>query len=295
MVARRLDAVLRLAQKALAAGARRNSISEVEWDVSGSCLAPVTREIIGRADTFSTKWVEVESRQIRSFTVLLHCRCRRCEACLRQRRNQWRDRAMAEVAVALRTWFVTFTFTPANHHRFTLLAARRLRSRGVDPSTVSEEEMFREQAAQAGAEITKYFKRLRKNGRVRVRYLLVCEEHSQVLDGLPHYHAFVHEGAGPRVTYRLLRGCWGYVGNSAVNAPGFLSAFLVKTEYARFYLTKYLNKNARTRVRCSSRYGSPPTDLSPRLSTYQEKPVSKDPPEQANNRAGPKPPACSVC
>lgn len=91
------------------------------------------------------------------------------------------------------------------------------------------------------AELTKYFKRLRKSG-LKFRYVLVTEAHK---DGYPHYHALIHEGFS-QIPKSRLQAEWPY---------GFTQFKLVKDAKAAYYITKYLVKDARTRIRASGKYG----------------------------------------
>ena len=91
------------------------------------------------------------------------------------------------------------------------------------------------------AELTKYFKRLRKSG-LKFRYVLVTEAHK---DGYPHYHALIHE-VSAQIPKSRLQADWPY---------GFTTFKLVKDTKAAYYITKYLVKDARTRIRASGKYG----------------------------------------
>ncbi len=120
----------------------------------------------------------------------------------------------------------------------------RLLQRFSTWEATSEDEKFRLLATEAGKEITRYLKRLRKAG-ARVRYCLVAEAHKS---GLPHFHMLLHEVSEDHpVRHRLLVDKWG---------AGFVNAKLVPSESrVAFYVTKYLTKSARARIRASAEYG----------------------------------------
>lgn len=107
-------------------------------------------------------------------------------------------------------------------------------------------DQFRYLVGVLGEEVTRFIKRVRKQSGVPLRYLLVSEKHE---DGFPHFHMLIHEQAAP-VTKRLLEENWRY---------GFSQFRLVNGNGAKaaWYVSKYLAKDAQTRIRASSRYGSP--------------------------------------
>lgn len=144
------------------------------------------------------------------------------------RSYHWAHRAEIEYEAAQLTWLGTFTLSPMSHAIIDARVARRAHEAGSAwltdwPTT----DLFRARAREAGAEITKYLKRLRSEGRL-FRYLLVAEEHkgarrpgtldcetadekegaprsggghlevvsrapSSHVTGLPHWHVLVHE------------------------------------------------------------------------------------------------------
>lgn len=75
----------------------------------------------------------------------------------------------------------------------------------------------------------------------RLRFLLVYEAHK---DGFPHLHALIHE-QGEVVTKRELQKQWPY---------GFTTVKVCDVATSH-YVTKYLTKSVRARVRASQRYG----------------------------------------
>src|SRR5574337_324618 len=95
-----------------------------------------------------------------------------------------------------------------------------------------------------GREFTLYFKRLRKNTGVKLRYLLVAESHKS---GLPHYHALIHEvSALGSVKKAELEGTWPW---------GYTQFRLVETTRIAGYVTKYIAKSIDARIRASINYG----------------------------------------
>lgn len=174
----------------------------------------------------------------------LEVSCRRCPSCLRLRANVWKFRALAEIESARRTWFGTITLSPEQHFRMKCQAIRAL-----GPSVVfeqmSEAEQFAARHRQINIELTKYFKRLRKDRPEGLRFLLVAEAHKS---GLPHYHCLIHENRESDATVgrRDLEAQW---------TLGFTKWRLVKDGAAAFYVCKYLAKSSQARVRASIRYG----------------------------------------
>lgn len=267
----RLEVALNLAMRALANGGKRTSPTSVEWEVYGQCTSPVEVKHTVRADTFHHKWVEVQPyrkvgfaageiplpiivKEAKSMTITMHTRCRKCERCLNQRRVEWRERGMVEWGKSFRTWFQTFTFRPEDHYSQKLETIQRLLVKGVLWEELKPHEQFAALDQTAYAILCKYFKRLRKNSKQKFRYMMICEEHEEQLEGFPHYHVFLHETTG-NITYAMQRETWGYRGNIAQDAPGFMTTKLIKDDYAAWYITKYLNKSHGVRVRASGRYG----------------------------------------
>jgi hypothetical protein len=216
--------------------------------MSAGCHKPVTVSYVGRKDTFVLKHHHVEPKvhdplTWESVEVIVDAKCRQCEHCLRKRRQHWWFRARAETNLAPRTWFATFTFTPEHHYRVLLLARQRAARKGLDWDGLSETQQFGALVDVAGAEITLFFKRVRKDAKGPLRYLLVSEAHES---GLPHFHALIHEVTANAVAYAVLKRHW---------RCGF-STFKLADEKAPAYLAKYISKDARCRVRASAHYGS---------------------------------------
>lgn len=181
---------------------------------------------------------------------------------------EWADRTKVEYQQAPRTWFGTLTLRPAAH--VTMLSRARVhhaRNWSSDPETgeITHDDFecldvatqMRLHHDQAGIEITKYLKRLRKAG-CQFRYLLVMEPHEGTRrqshhvgkgqnEGMPHYHILIHEAdlENP-IPKSLLEAQWS-LGHSQFR--------LVHDIRQAVYVTKYLSKSAVARVRASARYG----------------------------------------
>ena len=220
------------ALRLLLLGARREGLTFVEHDVSGSCTKPVTRH-----------WDHVgyRDRPGVGMSVTLHTRCRRCEKCREHRQSLWLARAMAETSMSQRTWMVTLTLRPERHVFYQVEAERRCRRRSVPWNGLGDLEREAEVHNEIGKELTRWLKRVRKNSGAILRLLCVAERHQS---GLPHYHLLVHEVAGT-VTNRDLRDAW---------TEGFSLAKLADGK-APWYVCKYISKEARQRVRASLHYG----------------------------------------
>lgn len=155
----------------------------------------------------------------------------------------WSERAKAEVRNAARTWFGTLTFRPEVHVRFINLARQRLAVQGVDFDSLPFGEQFSELHRQAGGEITKYVKRLRKECVDPFRMICVAEHHKS---GLPHYHLLIHELTEGSVKHSALSSQW---------QLGFEKWRLITDLNQAGYVCKYLSKASVARVRASAGYG----------------------------------------
>lgn len=172
-------------------------------------------------------------------------RCRRCQPCLYHRRRLWTARAMAECAVAPRTWFGTLTFRPEERISILYRAQLRYERSALESwSKLGESEQHASLVREASPRVTRWLKRVRKESRASFRYLLVSEAHK---DGMPHFHLLLHE-KDTSVTKRCLDGNW---------RDGFSQFRLVDvgSPLGARYVCKYLSKSALTRVRASQRYG----------------------------------------
>lgn len=177
--------------------------------------------------------------------VMLQARCRKCGPCLDHRRRLWTARAIDELRASTRTWFGTLTVAPEHRFRLRLLADRKCQSRRAEGlSELTAAEQFAAVAAECLSEAQRWLKRVRKQARVPLRYLLVVEAHKS---GDPHLHILLHEPGGP-VRKQVLEDQW---------RTGFSHWRLVEGDGPAVYACKYLTKSILTRVRASRRYGQP--------------------------------------
>lgn len=181
--------------------------------------------------------------QWESVSAIIHCKCRQCETCLKKRRQHWWFRAKHEMALAPRTWFATFTYSPECLFLRETEVRKRCRAKAIDYDALEPREQLSHLLDRTGEDLTLYFKKLRKSARAPVRYLLVSETGSE--NGRVHYHALIHEVRSGAVNYDLLRAKWSF---------GF-TAFKLAEPKAVSYVAKYISKDARTRVRASESYG----------------------------------------
>lgn len=156
----------------------------------------------------------------------------------------WTAKAIAETQAAARTWFVTLTFKPEAQVRFMNLARRRLLSQGLDYDALPFGEQFTELVRYAGAEVTMYLKRVRKEAGTSFRYLCVAEHHKS---GLPHFHLLLHEQLNGDLKHAVLSKQW--------SRCGFEKTRLASSGAEAAYLCKYLSKTSVARVRASIGYG----------------------------------------
>lgn len=234
--------------RAYTAGADRQNLISLSWDVSGPCQAAKRVECSG---IFTPK--AEPARNQHGFSEALPRRyvdldvpCRKCEACLRRRRFIWWMKAQAEIRTAPRTWFGTLTLSPDYHY----LVQCRATARTPSFDQEDDAEQFRLRHREIGLELTKFLKRLRKaQGAGKLRSLIVAERHK---NGLPHYHCLLHETDEAAPLRKLvLHQKWIF---------GFSSWKLVEKDAAgkaANYVAKYLAKDAVARVRASIGYGDP--------------------------------------
>lgn len=220
-----------MVSRAISDGAELNS-PKCEWDASGGCEKPymVSFASAPPEHTFLEK-VQIKDGYV--FYLDMWTPCRKCPKCLDNRRRLWSARMRREYINSNRSWLMTFTINP--HYRFIFSCRSGSRDYFASYSEISKE-------------LTKYFKRLRKAG-YRFRYCVVAEAHK---DGYPHLHALLHEVSAPIPKSRL-QAEWIY---------GFTNCKLVSDEVACKYVSKYLSKDARTRIRASQGYGQSGRDLS---------------------------------
>lgn len=223
----------------------RKSLSRFALVVSGRCRCPVSFERTYRAMPNAGETM-VAPGVTHPATILVdgEARCRRCDACLKQRSREWTARATVELLAAPRTWFGTLTLAP--HEQQRVLARARLNaaeSLAGDYDLMGFGEQFVRRVDVVGPELARYIKRLRKSSGVGLRYMLVVERHQS---GDPHFHMLVHE-LDPYAPIRkiCLEGQW---------ILGFSQWRLAVPGAAR-YVCKYLAKTLAARVRASQGYG----------------------------------------
>lgn len=205
----------------------------LEWDISGKCQQPKFVELYSRLNA-------AHSGRKSPMTVILEVRCRMCAWCLNQRRQFWAMRALDETKAAPRSWFATLTLEPHQHYEAECIA----RSENPNFDQLAQAQKFAALVQVVGRELTLFIKRVRKNSRARIRYLLVAEKHQS---GRPHFHMLIHEqDKEAPVRKTVLKDAWKF---------GFSKFALVDDPSGAVYLCKYLSKDACTRVRASFKYG----------------------------------------
>ena len=181
--------VAAIAAKGLGRGLEQTGDTSFVWDLAPGCQRPVEVHLDG-APAVLKAGRHVRAKTGRPLGLTLKTKCRKCSDCLRRRRNLWAYRAQEELKLSARTWFATLTFAPDFHALMRYRASARLADRGVNIDVLPSDDVGTEVAAEYRAEITKYFKRVRKNTGAPLRYILVQEQHKS---GLPHFHALIHE------------------------------------------------------------------------------------------------------
>lgn len=161
----------------------------------------------------------------------------------------WWFRARVETRAAVRTWFGTLTLRPEVAAERVARAIATAASAGRDWDTLGDAERFALIHAAVAPDLTKALKRVRRlKPSATLRYLLVAEAHKS---GLPHYHVLLHElDPDNPVTWRELDGL-----DNPIWRLGFSKWRLVKSIDEATYVTKYVAKDAKARVRASLNYG----------------------------------------
>jgi len=199
----------------------------------------------------------------------------------------WAGRAIEEINKAERTYMGSFTMSPAEHEFLDMRVAQRLLRGGTNFYELSPSAQFAEQTKEFGWELTKWFKRVRKERSNNFRYLLVAEKHdspetSPEMKGRPHFHILIHEqqagclvhgspslaldtGRDGELEMRKVRGPNGvythavYLTDDAFIRKQWQFGF-TKFRYcfdakSAYYVCKYLTSEMGARVRASNRYG----------------------------------------
>jgi hypothetical protein len=188
----------------------------------------------------------------------------------------WYARALAETEQAQRTWFGTITLNPDAHFMSLARARRQASRRSVLWEDMTEQQQFSAVHRQNGLQLQLWLKRVRKESKASLRFLLVCEAHKS---GLPHYHCLVHEQVGSApVLKRTLKDQW---------TLGFTNFVLCTDPKQAGYLCKYLSKDARARVRASTAYGQRSVAIAQRENSFGEHDANADTRRQAAVMGGP--------
>jgi len=236
---------------ALASGATRlngTSFFTYEWDISGRCEKPTPVEHYAAPPaTDRSRMIEVVPGAPAPLRLIIYTRCRKCDKCAAYRAYRWRTRADFEIARSNRTWFGTLTLRPEEQFLALSRARARAAAKGIEFESLSEDQQFAAHCNAISREVTLYLKRVRKESGAKIRYLIVYEAHKS---GDPHLHLLVHEPyTGEVVGERTLRRQW-RLGYSKFNLSNETQG------NASNYVTKYLTKSTRARVRASVRYGT---------------------------------------
>lgn len=233
---------VRFANHIIDGEAKKFTQTTAEVPRHGKCLNPVYITMRGRAEGDKEGKLTVTAKNP-TIHLDYSFRCRKCENCLLAKSLFWKERAVAEMAVAVRTWFVTLTIAPKWRLEFEYKTDHRLLKKGWGRNSgLTDYKRKSELSRLIGREVTKYLKRLRSKYKVKFRYLLVTEYHK---DGFPHFHLLIHETTGA-MTKREIQGDW---------VIGFSNCKIAEPSKAS-YVCKYVSKDARNRIRASVNYGA---------------------------------------
>lgn len=231
-----------LQKRAIGRKGRKTGPISWEWDASGDCESPVSRDLMGQPvikSPASHKWrTGADGLPAR---LLLHVRCRKCGCCLQHRRRLWRERARAELRQADRTWFGTLTYSPEEYFR--ALSHARVAAEAAGCPLGDMQHRDRYLLAVLNRHVTLMLKRLRESAGTQFRYLLVAERHKS---GNVHFHALIHELSE-----------FAPVRKSALDAqwPHGFCQWRLATPAAAAYIAKYATKALCGRIRASQNYG----------------------------------------
>lgn len=231
----------------------------------GDCLTPVYVEYRGGRDETLHRLARFDCEDMdfapgygllgdwgpsKRTTAYLSVRCRKCGPCLKQRGKVWATRAQLELVAATRSWFGTLTLRPHERFMARLKADAYLAKRGVRWLDLDASEQFKEIARVLRRDFQLFLKRVRKQSRARVRYVMTTEAHT---DGFPHLHLILHEYEG-RCTKRLLEEQW----QLGISHWRLVNALDHKVPW---YVAKYLTKSILAKPVASLRYGRPPLEV----------------------------------
>lgn len=186
---------------------------------------------------FQTDFVNIHKGFVKKIQVFHPCR--KCLNCLRLRQYIWRRKARVELQRHAKAWFVTLTFKPDERLKH-LYAAQTLVNKGS--SGAPEPELTAELIKTTGKEVQNFLKRVRHHAKEEIRILFVSELHK---DGFPHWHGLIF---GEEITKAKIEQSW---------YSGFTAVKLVRDEGSLDYVTKYLSKDAQSRIRASLHFGRP--------------------------------------
>ncbi len=226
-------------------------------DYSGRCERPIVIDRIGVGHELLSRPIHgaeaapVGFEREKPFTLSNLVRCRRCEACLKERRWMWTERAAKEWREATRTWLCTFTLRPSEHYKLGVQTRQRLEAQGEDIDKMDARRRLEEMMVEYRDVMRRYVNRLRKGlvqrgwPQVQFRYLWVPEPHKS---GLIHFHMLLHEVADDmRIPKRRIEDMWGL---------GHAGAKEVHSEAEAKYACKYLGKHHfEGRLAVSKHYG----------------------------------------
>lgn len=191
----------------------------------------------------------------RSFraNIVLHFKCRRCDACKARTQRLWAARCKSEIMLWKKSWFCTLTLGPSAR----LAAAAAAERAGQFRALYSADKWERVEALAPWVrkELQRFMYRLRRKTRERPwagpgwRYFAAVEPHR---DGTPHIHVVLHDMHGrlsdDERTWRQLARIWPH---------GFVDRQPAEQEDA-WYVAKYTAKApAGLRTMASRHYGQP--------------------------------------
>ena len=204
-------------------GFQQTGLNTWAWDVAGQCEKrthiavrgrPTRNVEAGRIHPLGYRLVLTEKEKQSGVPIHgeLAVRCRKCAACLRYKRAQWTTRALAELQycrlTGRRVWFGTLTLHPDRHMEFEAQAARRCRQNSDDWYSRPADDRFRRYVREIYPEVQLWLKRVRKQSRAGLRYIIVAEKHSLKLAGYAHFHVLLFEHSGQVRKGRHLEGQW---------------------------------------------------------------------------------------
>lgn len=226
-------------------GREQASFTTFQWDMGGTCRVPVERTLAARPDLTAQGDKRFPKHQTLYLQMLV--RCRKCDPCRKWKADDWRSRARNEYLYSHRTWFGTLTVSPENHQRAYMEACLRAYQSGIDPGEWSFKEEALERDSALYPEVQLWWKRIRKESRVKMKYICVTEFSSDHQNGHPHFHLLIHEQyLNQCVRHKCLNDQW---------KLGHANFKLVDSVRAANYVCKYLTKDATARVRASGGYG----------------------------------------